>query len=153
MALAFHRPWEHLSRALRSLSAQEVLIAGLLAVAGFAFVGTLTAVWQNPLFGRMTPVAGYEYVLLGGQALLGGLYLAVRTPICAAKAAGSGGVLGFLGIACPVCNKILLAIFGSGVLLSYFEPIRFYVGLLGVAALAWAVWRKLILRATLASQA
>jgi hypothetical protein len=75
----------------------------------------------------------------------------VRTPICAAKAAGSGGILGFLGVACPVCNKLLLAIFGSGVLLSYFEPIRLYVGLLGVAALAWAVWRKLIVRATLVS--
>ena len=152
MALAFHRPGEHLSRALRSLSAHEMLFSGLLAVAGFALVGTLTAVWQNPLFGRMTPVAGYEYVLLGGQALLGGLYLAVRTPMCAAKTAGSGGVLGFLGVACPVCNKLLLAIFGSGVLLSYFEPVRFYVGLLGVGALAWAVWRKLNVRATLASQ-
>jgi hypothetical protein len=152
MALAFHQPWEHLSRALRSLGAQEVLFAGLLAAAGFAFIGTLTALWQNPFFGRMTAVAGYEYVLLAAQALLGGVYLAVRTPICAAKAAGSGGILGFLGIACPVCNKVLLAIFGSGVLLSYFEPIRLYVGLFGVAALAWAVWRKLIVRASLASQ-
>ena len=149
MALTFHQPWEHLSRALRSLGARELLFAGLLAAAGFAFIGTLTALWQNPFFGRMTAVAGYEYVLLAAQALLGGVYLAVRTPICAAKAAGSGGILGFLGVACPVCNKLLLAIFGSGVLLSYFEPIRLYVGLLGVAALAWAVWRKLIVRATL----
>ncbi|HMY58654.1 MAG TPA: hypothetical protein PK472_10385 [Pseudomonadota bacterium] len=153
MALAFHRQWENLSRALRSLGALEVLFAGLLAVAGFAFIGTLTALWQNPFFGRMTAVAGYEYVLLAAQALLGGMYLAVRTPICAAKAAGSGGVLGFLGVACPVCNKWLLAMFGSGVLLTYFEPIRLYVGLFGVAALAWAVWQKLIVRATLASLA
>lgn len=153
MALTDQQPWEQVSRALRSLSAREVLCVGLLTAAGFAFVGTLTALWQNPFFGRMTAVAGYEYALLGGQALLGGLYLAVRTPVCAAKAAGSGGVLGFLGVACPVCNKVLLAIFGSGVLLSYFEPIRLYVGLLGVAALAWAVWQKLTVRGILASQA
>lgn len=149
MALAFDQPWTLFARALRSLGALEVLFAGLLAVAGFAFIGTLTALWQNPFFGRMTAVAGYEYVLLAAQALLGGMYLAVQTPICAAKAAGSGGILGFLGVACPVCNKLLLAIFSSGVLLTYFEPIRLYVGLLGVAALAWAVWRKLIVRATL----
>lgn len=150
MAVTFHQPWEHFSRALRSLGAQEVLFAALLAVTGFVFIGTLAALWPNPLFGRMTAVAGYEYVLLAAQALLGGVYLAVRTPICAAKAAGSGGILGFLGVACPVCNKVLLAIFGSGVLLSYFEPIRLYVGLFGIAMLAWAVWRKLIVRATLA---
>lgn len=136
--------------ALGGLSASEVAFSFLFTAAGFVAVGTLTALWQNPLFTRMTPTAGYEYALLAAQSLLGGLYFGVRTPACALKAAGSGGVLGFLGVACPVCNKLLLAAFGSGLLLSYFEPVRLYVGLLGTVILFWAVGQKLALRVPVA---
>lgn len=138
---------ERLLCAVRGLSAREVVFSLLFATAGFVAIGTLTALWQNTLFTRMTPTAGYEYALLAAQCLLGGLYFGVRTPACALKAAGSGGILGFLGVACPVCNKLLLAVFGSGLLLSYFEPVRLYVGLLGTVILIWAVGQKLVLRA------
>lgn len=53
--------------------------------------------------------------------------------------AGVGGVLGFLGVACPVCNKILLLLFGGELLLTYFEPVRLYVAAVGTAILAVAV--------------
>lgn len=59
--------------------------------------------------------------------------------------AGVGGVLGFLGVACPVCNKILLLLFGGELLLTYFEPVRLYVAAAGTAILAVAVileWRR-----------
>lgn len=117
---------------------------------GFMLVGTVTALWSNPWFVRMTPAAGFEVALLAAQCLLGGLYLGIRAPSCGVKSAGSGSVLGMLGVACPICNKVLLAIFGSGLLLTYFEPIRLYVGLLGTGILLFALYRKLAARATTA---
>ncbi len=117
------------------------------AVALLAFVGlgTVSALWSNPLFMRMTPVGGWEIALLGALSVLFGLYVAIRRPACADKAAGAGGVLGFLGIACPVCNKILLLLFGGELLLTYFEPVRLYVAAAGTVILAVAVileWRR-----------
>lgn len=57
--------------------------------------------------------------------------------------AGAGAVIGFLGIACPVCNKVLVFLVGSTLLLEYFEPVRPYVALGGVALLALAIRLKL----------
>ena len=64
-----------------------------------------------------------------------------RTTAGATKSATVGGVLGFIGVACPVCNKILLLLFGGELLLAYFEPVRIYVAAAGAAFAAWAVWR------------
>lgn len=134
-------------RVVQALTARELAASVGFAVVGFAVIGTVTALWPNPWFVRMTPTAGFEVALLVAQALLGGLYLGIRAPSCGIKSAGSGGLLGFLGVACPICNKILLAIFGSGLLLTYFEPIRLYVGLLGTGILLFALHRKLSARA------
>jgi len=117
------------------------------AVASLAFVslGTVSALWDNPLFMRMTPAGGWEIGLLGALSALLGLYVAIRRPACADRAAGVGGMLGFLGIACPVCNKILLLLFGGELLLTYFEPVRPHVAAAGTAILAVAVvleWRR-----------
>lgn len=114
------------------------------AAASFAVLGTVSALWDNPLFFRMTPVGGWEVALLAALSLLLGVYVAIRRPACSIKAAGAGGVLGFIGIACPVCNKLLLLLFGGELLLTYFEPIRVYVAALGtliVLAVVLREWR------------
>jgi len=115
------------------------------ALLAFGVLGTVSALWSNPLFIRMTPAGGWEIALLGALSTLLGAYVAIRRPACADGTAGAGGVLGFLGIACPVCNKILLLLFGGDLLLTYFEPIRIYVAAAGTAMLAVAVvleWRR-----------
>ncbi|MEK6591777.1 MAG: hypothetical protein AABZ67_01715, partial [Pseudomonadota bacterium] len=98
-----------------------------MALLAFVSLGTISALWDNPLFMRMTPAGGWEIGLLGVLSILSGFYVAIRCPACADRAAGAGGVLGFLGIACPVCNKILLLLFGGELLLAYFEPVRLHV--------------------------
>lgn len=122
------------------------LLAGIaVAAAAFAALGTVAALWENPFFIRMSPAGGWEIGLLALLSLLSGLYVAIRRPFCSNKTAGVGGVLGFLGIACPVCNKILLLAFGSDLLLTYYEPVRIYVAVVGVLIAAWAVlheWRR-----------
>ena len=77
--------------------------------------------------------------------MLGGLYVVIRRPFCSDKTVGAGGGIAFLGVACPVCNKILLLVFGGELLLTYFEPVRIYVAAFGVLVAAWAVmfeWRQ-----------
>ncbi len=102
-------------------------------VAGVSFVllGTVAALWDNPLFIRMTPAGGWEIAMLAAMSVLSGAYVAVRRPFCSLKGAGAGGILAFLGVACPVCNKILLIIFGGELLMTYFEPVRIYVAAAG----------------------
>lgn len=117
-----------------------------MAAASFAGLGTVAALWENPLFIRMTPVGNFEILLLGALSVLLGVYVAVRRPACSVGTAGTGGVLGFLGIACPVCNKLLMMIFGGELLLSYYEPVRVYIAAAGVLVAAVAVWVELARR-------
>ena len=121
---------------------RQAILAAAIAVATFAVLGTASAIWPNPFFTRMTPTAGFEIAILSAQSVLVGLYMAIQAPTCASRVAGAGNVLGFLGVACPVCNKLLVLAFGPGLLLQYFEPVRLYVGLLGLAIIAYALWRK-----------
>ena len=116
------------------------------AAIAFLLLGTVSALWDNPFFVRMTPAGDFETVLLFAMSVLFGLYVAVRRPFCSIKTAGAGGILGFIGIACPVCNKVLLLLFGSELLLTYFEPVRIYVALGGTLLVAWALWREWQLR-------
>lgn len=120
-------------------SSTRILRAIAAALLSFAAIGTVTALWPNPLFTRMTPVQGFEVSLLLAQSLLIGLFVAVRRPRCPIRKAGLGSVVAFLGIACPTCNKLLLVLFGSGLLLEYFEPVRIYVAAAGVTLTALAL--------------
>jgi hypothetical protein len=96
---------------------------------------------------RMTPTSDFEIALLLLQSVLAGVYVGLPQSRCGKGTAGAGAVIGFLGIACPVCNKILVFLVGSALLLEYFEPVRLYVALGGVGLLAAAVWLKLARKA------
>jgi hypothetical protein len=91
----------------------RILMGLAVALASFVALGTVAALWDNPFFVRMTPVSGFETALLGMMSVLLGAYAAIRRPLCSIGGASAGGILGFIGIACPVCNKILLLLFGG----------------------------------------
>ena len=123
-------------------------LLGVVAAAGtFGLLGTVSALWENPLFVRMTPAGDLEMALLALMSVLTGVYVMVKVPACSTGSAGLGGVMGFLGIACPTCNKILMLLFGGEALLTYYEPVRIYVAVAGASVLAVAVvhqmWRRL----------
>lgn len=124
---------------------KRILKGTAVAIASFAGLGTVSALWDNPFFIRMTPAGGWEVALLAALSLLLGAYVAIRRPACSVKAAGAGGVLGFLGVACPVCNKILLLLFGGELLLTYFEPVRIYVAAIGVVIVLAALMREVVM--------
>lgn len=71
----------------------------LIAVITFALLGTVTALWGNPFFFRMTPTSGFEIVLLSLQAIMFGAYFSIPSNQCPTKTLSTGGVLGFLGFA------------------------------------------------------
>ena len=112
------------------------------ATGSFVVLGTVAALWSNPLFVRMTPSGAGEISLLVALSVLLGIYSAIRRPLCSVRSAGAGGIAGLLGIACPTCNKVLMLLFGGELLLTYFEPVRIYLAAAGVILLAAAVWRE-----------
>ena len=130
---------------IRNLGMRRVLLSLGVAVGSFVVLGTVSALWDNPLFFRMTPAGELEIGLLLLLSLGLGAYVAVRRQCGPDNTASAGGVLGFLGIACPVCNKVLLLLFGGELLLTYFEPVRVYVAAAGVLLVGWALtweWRQ-----------
>ena len=126
-----------------SASGRDLAPGVATAAAMFVVLGTLAALWKNPLFMRMTPAGGFEIALLLLQSVLAGVYVGLPRSPCGRRTAGAGAIIGFLGIACPVCNKVLVLLIGSALLLEYYEPLRLYVALGGVALFAAAVWLKL----------
>lgn len=115
------------------------------AIGSFAMLGTVAALWANPFFIRMTPTSGFEVALLALQALLLGVYVAIPVPACALKLASVGGIANYIGIACPICNKLLLFVFGANTLLTYLEPVRLYLAAGGALVTMVAVlirWRN-----------
>ena len=139
--LSGHRVIDNVLGAIPS-SVAPVLKGAAVAVASFVALGTVTALWENPLFFRMTPAGPLEIMLLFIQSALLGLFFGIPRTACAGNQAGAGSILAFLGIACPVCNKLLLYVVGAEFLLVYFEPVRVYVAALGVAVTAFALWQK-----------
>lgn len=104
----------------------------------FAALGTVTAVWVNPFFIRKVPVGAWELAATAVTAILAGVTATFWVPKCRMRKAGAGGIASFVGIACPVCNKVLLLIFGGPFLLAWFDPLRPYLATGGVIVMGFA---------------
>lgn len=121
------------------------LAASVLAALAIAIP---TAVVPNPFFTRMTPVRPLDVVLLALTAILAGVIGATyatriaATPSCERRA-GSGGLLAFLAIGCPICNKIVVAALGVSGAFSYFEPVQPILGVGGILLLLAALGVRL----------
>jgi hypothetical protein len=132
-------PPSHAITPLLSIPPKRLAMGVAVGLVSFLAIGTITALWNNPFFVRMTPAGAWEIGALTVLSMLAGVYAALRRAACGGRTAGAGGVLGFLGVACPVCNKVLLLLFGSQLLMSYFEPVRIYVAAAGLFMLAGAI--------------
>lgn len=123
--------------------------AFLLGAAAVALLtGIPTVLIPNDWFTRMTPVQGYAYPVWALTAVLSGLLAAlhwgIRSAACprsqAGAIGGAGALASWLGIGCPVCNKLIVAALGAAGAMTYFAPLQPWLaaGSLGllVAALA-----------------
>lgn len=125
---------------------RESLLKGVLAaLAFFLFTGVITGVVQTPLFDRMVPRTHLDYAFLVLTSVLVGTYVIQRTmqPDCGGDGCAYGGAVGgFLAVACPHCNAILIALFSSSWLATYVDPIRPLFGLLAIGALGGIIYRR-----------
>jgi len=128
--------------ALRAWPLRRWVIAALVTVAIAVVMGVPTDVVPNPLYRRMTPVVWWNYPIWGLSAVLVGLIAAthVRTADRLARRAGSGtlggGLISFLAVGCPICNKLVVAALGVSGALAYFGPVQPFLGVAGLALLA-----------------
>jgi hypothetical protein len=109
--------------------------AGVVAVGAFLVFGLVTGLIPNPFYVRMVPRTGLDYLFLVATAGFLGVYTYQRPAVrrdADDGAATVGTVLGFLAFGCPICNAVLLALFSSSALMTYFEPLR---PILGAASL------------------
>ena len=112
-------------------------------------VGIVTAVIPTPLFVRMTPVTSSNLVFWIVPALLVGPLIASSiVPIAprtcdVANRTVAGGVLSFLAVGCPLCNKLVVLALGTSGALTAFEPIQPLLGLVSVGLLGYALWLRL----------
>lgn len=153
-----------MTTALASWSRRRWLAALGAAVVTGLVIGVPTALIPTPVFGREVPPTAWSWPVLVVTSVLSGLLFAtyVREPGAAGagaaraegagaaepaaegtRAAGIGGLLSFLAVGCPVCNKIALLALGYSGALQWFAPLQPVLALAGVALLAWALRARL----------
>lgn len=123
--------------------------AGTILIA-FGFVlmlGIPTAIIPTPWFIRMNEPTVLDYSFLILESVMASLYLTLtyiqKERGTTGQCAFGGGILGFLAFACPTCNKLLVMLFGTGLLINYFRPIQPYVGFIGLVLLGVALYIKI----------
>lgn len=119
----------------------------LFTLSAAALIGIPTVLIPTPLFHRMTPTSPLDYLIWGLSAVLLGplLALAVLFPASsdahASPRSGSmralvGGVLSFLSVGCPVCNQVVVFLLGVGGTMTFFNPLRPFLGVAAIVILA-----------------
>ncbi|SDF83222.1 hypothetical protein [Halorientalis regularis] len=114
----------------------RVLKALAVGTGTFVLFGVVTGLIPNPLYVRMVPRTGLDYLFLTLTAGALALYTFQRTPDGDDGAAAAGTALGFLAFGCPICNAILLALFSSSALMTYLDPLRPVLGVVSVVVFA-----------------
>ena len=123
--------------------------AWLFVLAGFLAtlipVGIPTAIIENPIFSRMTATRTQDYLIWIATALLAGLTVGTFAVLPGSNPKGllQGGVLSFLAVGCPICNKLVVALIGVSGALTFFAPLQLYLGLLALLLLAWTFLLRL----------
>ncbi|WP_282689828.1 MULTISPECIES: hypothetical protein [unclassified Streptomyces] len=149
------RSWRRAGETLGAWRARQWMVVGAGALATAVLVGVPTAVVPNPVFGRSVPVQWWNYPALVVTALLAGIVLStyVQQPSEAAttdregsRLGALGGVLSFLAVGCPVCNKLVLVLLGASGAMSYWAPLQPLLAVLSVGLLAEAALRRLSLQ-------
>ena len=135
---------------MRSWTTRQWLVGGGGALAAALVTGLPTEMVANPWFVRMTPVLWWNRPVWLLTAALTGLLVAtyVGRPGSASgqrstRRGGIGGVLGYLAIGCPVCNKLVVVALGTSGAMSWFAPLQPVLAIGGLVLLAVALRARL----------
>ncbi len=112
--------------------------------------GLPTEMIANPWFSRMVPATWWSRPVWALTAVLTGLLAAtyVRRPVEAGtdrsvRRGGIGGVLGYLAIGCPVCNKLVVLALGTSGAMTWFAPLQPLLAVGAVVLLSIALRARL----------
>jgi len=121
---------------MTSLPNPRLVRSAGVSAAVFILFGAVTGLLPNPVYVRMVSRTPADYLFLVATAAFAGAFVYQRSlaeePIGDRFAAG-GIVGGFLAFGCPICNAVLLALFSSSALMTYFDPLRPILGVVSVA--------------------
>ena len=127
---------------LRLFGLKGWIAAAIGAIAAFVVLGVPTAMIGNPYFIRMIPARDQDYVIWIASSLLLGLVIGTFA-ISSVKGGGGkamgSGILTFLAVGCPICNKLVIVFLGISGALAYFEPVQLYLGIGSVIFLVWTL--------------
>ena len=132
-----------------SVNLKFIVYLSAFSLLAILILGIPTAVIRNHFYFRMTPAFWFDYLFLVVNGTLIGLYFAItytstQPEACKIeKKSLFASVLALFGIACPICNQILLLIFSTSFLLSFLGPIRPFISLTSALSLIWLVYKKL----------
>jgi hypothetical protein len=123
----------------------------LIGAVAFVAIAIPTAVIPNPVFGRLVATRWWDPILLAVSSVLLGMVWAARRGADAGpgdaapldpevvqghRRSAVGGLLTFLAVGCPTCNKLVLVALGTSGALTWFAPIQPVLGLAGIVVLA-----------------
>lgn len=136
--------------ALSRWSARRWVAATLGAIGSGLLIALVTAMIDNPVFGRAVPTTWWAWPVLAISSVLSGLLLAsyVRDPGVTVdehvtRSGGVGGLLTVFAVGCPVCNKLVLLALGSAGAMQWFAPVQPFLGIAALALLAWGLRTRL----------
>lgn len=131
-------------------SPQKFIGIGLLAFAGLVLLfGIPTALIPTPWFVRMIPARTSDYVFLLLNSALIGSYVGLHTYEKHERSkkgdvlATTGSIANIFAVGCPVCNKLLVALLGVSAVMSFFEPLRAWLGVFSAGMILFALWFKI----------
>lgn len=143
-----------LTQAVLAWPARRLGTAVLAAAATVLLMGVPTALIPNPVFGREIAPESWAWPALWVTAALTGLLVAtyvrvgepaVEDSVDAPGRAGmAGGVLGFLAVGCPVCNKLALIALGYTGAIQWFAPVQPVLAVAGIGLLWYALARRVV---------
>ncbi len=129
-------------QALRMFGSRGWLVAMGATGGSLLLIGIPAAIVNNPFFIRMIPTRSQDYAIWALSAVLVGLIAgtyATRAPSDNQEKLLSGGLLSFLAVGCPICNKLVVLALGTSGALTFFGPMQLYIGLASLALLLWTL--------------
>lgn len=126
-----------------------VLLGLVVGIMVFLIFGTVTALIPNSYFTRMILSKPLDYAFLTLTSILLGAYAGLHfygKKISSKKedvVLAGGTISGIFSFSCPICNTILVSLFGVTFVSAYFEPLRPALGVLGIGVLLAVVYMKL----------
>ncbi len=133
---------------MRGWAVRQWAAALSVAVVAAVVIGVPTGIIASPFYHRMTPVQWWNYPAWALTAVLEGFLVAsyVRTGSTSRASTGqatTGGLLSFLAVGCPVCNKLVVLAVGISGALTYWAPLQPFLAAASVALLLLAVRQRL----------